>query len=731
MLRLVPCFFALSLIALLLAGAGTARAQESIPLPRDLPSLISADEVLYDQDLGVVTASGHVEISHGQRVLLADAVSYNLRSKVVTASGNVSLMDPSGDVVFADYVELSDDLKEGFIKDIRILLSDRSRLAAASGLRTAGNRTQFNRTVYSPCNLCKEDPEKAPLWQLKADKVIHDQEERVIKYRDAYLEFFGVPVLYTPYFEHPDPTVKRKSGFLAPTVGIDDFLGGIAQIPYYWAIAPNQDLTVAPIFTTKQGVVAVGEYRHLLPYGEYNIEGSGTIADRENSSGSVSEDVFRGHIDANGTFDLDKNWRTGFTLERTTDDTYLRRYNFSNDSVLVSNAVLEGFEGRNYAALNGYSYQGVRTDDDNDEAPIVLPLADVNFVSEPWIGDSVYSFDLNALVLSRLEGRNTRRLSGTASWSLPYTDPIGGLYKVTARVAADGYRATDFDSSDPDNPNPPAGSGSDETVGRIFPQLAVDWRYPWVSRGEMLTQTVEPRVQVVVGPNDDDQSDIPNEDSQDFEFDDTNLFSLNRFPGRDRVDPGQRIDYGFTWSGTLNGRGQASAFLGQSYRFSDIDDGLFPAGSGVEDRLSDIVGRVHLNPIDHVNLLYRFRLDKDNLQSRRNELGAFIGPPALNLGLNYLFIAAEDEGETEFGDREEIDARVSSELTDYWSVFVSGTRDLQLNKTLEARVGVAYSDECFTIETIGRRSFFSDRDVSSDTSFFVRIVFKHLGEVGT
>ena len=132
-----------------------------------------------------------------------------------------------------------------------------------------------------------------------------------------------------------------------------------------------------------------------------------------------------------------------------------------------------------------------------------------------------------------------------------------------------------------------------------------------------------------------------------------------------------------------------------------------------------------------MNLLYRFRLDKDNLQSRRNELGAFIGPPALNLSMNYLFLAAEEEGETDFGDREEIDARISSKLTDYWSVFVSGTRDLELNKTLETRIGVAYEDECFTIETIGRRSFFEDRDVEADTSFFVRIVFKHLGEVGT
>ena len=692
----------------------------------DVPALISADQISYDENLGVVTASGNVEISQDGRVLTADSVSYNLRSAVVTASGHVSLVEANGDVVFADFVELSENLRDGFIRDIRILLADRSRLAAASGTRFGGRKTLFRKGVYSPCELCRDDPTRAPLWQIKAIEVEHDQEEKVIRYRDAWMEIFGVPALYTPYFEHPDPTVKRKSGLLPPVFGGSDILGTAVQQPYYWTFGADQDATFSPIFTSKQGLVAVGEYRQLLPNGRLDLRGSGTVSDRIAEDGSTLPDQFRGHVDSTARFDIDDTWRGGLDAQRASDDTYMRIYNFSSPRTLTSRAFIEGFEGRNYLATNAYFYQGLRATDDNAESPIILPLVDYNFVSEPGIANSKYTFDANLLALTRQEGRDSRRASLGVGWELPYVGPLGDLYSLSAHIQADGYWTNGVDPNS-DDVNP-VGLTESDFNGRVFPQLALQWRYPWVRSVEGMHQVIEPIAQAVLAPNGGNPGSIPNEDSIDFEFDDTNLFSLNRFTGLDRLDPGTRFDYGLKWTVTGDDGGYASTFVGQSYRLNKAD--VFAPGSGLENNFSDIVGRVQIRPTYDLNLLYRFRLDKDTLEARRNELDLRVGPPMLNLDLSYISVKSGSTVD-ELDDREEINWTLRSRISRYWSVFGGHRVDLNLDQTRQVRFGAIYQDECFLIEAVAERNFFSDREIRPETAVFVNLVFKNLGGIST
>ena len=710
------------LLAALLARPGAAQQGPFT----GAPALIAADQITYDENLGIVTASGNVEIAQNDRVLLADSVSYNLKTNVVTASGNISLLDPGGNVVFANFAELTDDMAEGFIRDIRVLLSDRSRLAAASGLRTGGNTTVFKKGVFSPCELCRDDPTRAPLWQLKALEIEHDQEEQVIRYRDAWMEIFGIPIFYTPYFEHPDPTVERKSGLLAPTFGSSDILGTTYQQPYFWVIGPDKDATIAPILTTNQGVTVAGEYRQLLRDGRIDLRGSLGISDRTESDGTIDEDVLRGHIDSTARFDINKAWRWGVDAQRATDDTYLRIYNFSSERTLTSRAFVEGFNGRNYLAVNSYLYQGLRSTDINDELPIIFPLAEYSYMSDPGIAGGKYTMDASLLALTRVEGRDSRRISVGLGWELPYTGPAGDVYNLVAHVQGDGYWVDGVDpNSDEVNPTGPTESG---LTGRIFPQLALQWRYPWVRNSGTMHQVVEPMAQVVVAPTGSNPGEIPNEDSLDFEFDDTNLFSLNRFTGVDRVDPGTRVDYGLKWTVTGDEGGWASAFVGQSYRLET--DSVFAAGSGVEDNFSDFVGRIEIKPTYALGLRYRFRFDKDDWSVRRNELDLQVGPPALNLNLGYTLIDTAPQT-NEFGDREELNWTLSSRLSRYWSAFGGQRIDLVQNIALQSRIGLVYADECFYIQAVFERSEFSDREIEPEDSVFVNIVFKYLGGVSS
>ena len=701
------------------AGLQLAQDLTDAAQPAQTPSLISADNIVHDEALGTVTASGNVEITHEGRTLRADTVSYNVNSDIVSASGNVSVTDRSGDVVFADFVELTGDLREGFIRDIRVLMVDRSRLAAASARRSTDGITLLRRGVFSPCALCREDPTRAPLWQLKAVEVEMDETEEVIRYRDAWMEFYGVPVFYTPYFEHPSPAVERKSGFLAPTFGNTTQLGIVYQQPYYWTLAPNRDLTIAPMITTKQGPVLTGEFRELLPEARVELDGSLTVAERESANGEVENGKVRGHIDSKINLDLNDRLRGGLHINRATDDTYLRLYNFSNAQTLTSRAFLEGFEGRNYAAANAYVFQGLRQEDESELLPIVAPLLELSYLSDPLFGDARARFDGNFLALHRTEGSDTRRLAGIAGLEVPFDGPIGDRFLLTGELTAGGYWSNDLDGA-----ADPTGS---QFASRLFPMAALDWRYPWARLGETATQVIEPRIQLVAAPNGGNPTDIPNEDSLDFDLNDTNLFRLNRFTGLDRVSSGSRIDYGISYS-LYDTRGNSgTAFLGQSYLFEDKSP--YKPGTGHEEQLSDIVGRLSFESEYDVDLYYRFRLDKDNGRFRRNEIALSAGPAALNLQLTYAKVRGVETEDEILEDREELNWRLASKLTENWRIFGGTRQDLISNDTLEGHLGIGYEDECFQIQLTGRRSFFTDREIKAEDSIFLKVVFKHLGGV--
>src|SRR5438067_13747033 len=231
----------------LLCAAAPAFAQHAVGdhrQERTAPVVFQADEVQYDEQLGLTVARGHVEISQGGEILLADTVSYNQRTDTVTASGHVSLLMPTGEIAFADFMELRDSMNNAFAQNVRMLLADRSRLAANTARRIAGNRFELRRGVYSPCDLCRDNPSAPPAWQLKAREISDDKEYKLLEFRDVVMEIDGWPVFYAPYMSQPEPGVKRASGFLTPSFGNSNTNGFHFGLPYFWAIDVDKDLTL-------------------------------------------------------------------------------------------------------------------------------------------------------------------------------------------------------------------------------------------------------------------------------------------------------------------------------------------------------------------------------------------------------------------------------------------------------------------------------------------------------
>jgi LPS-assembly protein len=722
---------AFALAAFIAASPTTPADAQPFGIPTPSPSaqtqagdgnvFFKADSLRYDRELGVLVATGNVEFTRGDHVLMADTVSYNEKNETVTASGKVTLVEPTGEVVFADYVELTGDLRDGVMRNLRMRLQDDSRLAAAGGRRTGGNRTELAKAVYSPCDLCRDRPDSPPLWQIKAARVVHDQQAHDIIYNDAVVEVFGVPVAFLPYFQHPDPTVERRTGFLSPGFGGDSELGKFVRLPYYIDIAPNQDATLEPMMTTKEGPVMAGEYRRRWAHGYSTFNGSITEA-----SAGDDEDHIRGHIKTINRFDFDRTWRGGLDIYRTTDDTYLRRYKFDGVDQLTSQAFVEGFRGRNYAQLRSYAFQGLRADDDPGQSPLVWPYGQYSFMSQPGRLGQYWTVDANMLQLTRSEGTDTRRLSVTPGWRLPVTTSTGEVYTLFARVQTDGYYADDL--VDPHFTRPQS-----DFAGRVFPQVGIDWRYPFIRRDGTASTIVEPILGFVAGPNGGNSPKIPNEDSRDIELQDSNIFDPNRFPGVDRVDGGQRFYYGMKTSliGLTRG-GSSSLFLGQSYRVRRDD--TFPVESGLEDHFSDFVGRLQVSPSQYLDTIYRFRIDKDSFEPRRHEVGAAVGPRSLRLSVNYIFLDNRPD-QVEFrSPRKQVSGAVTAQITPNWSVGGGALRDLAAPegnaRALRHGVNVAYEDECLIFTADFLRNFTEDRDVKPSTTLFFRITLKTLGRLG-
>ena len=683
------------------------------------PVLLIADRVHYDADGGVVSAEGNVEIARADRRLLADQVRYDQREDVVEALGNVIVLEPGGEALFADQATFSGDLRDGVIDQLSARLTDNSLFAAAEARRISGERIEMDRAVYSPCRVCPES-RLPPLWQITARQVTHDQAERTISYRNAFFEIFGVPLAYTPFFLHPDPTVERESGFLTPSIGSDSELGFTLETPYYFALAPNYDLTLAPIVTSEEGVVLTSEWRHLTERGRYEFAGSITYGtEPEETPGDVAEGrTWRGHIEGDGRFQIDRDWGWGYDLAVASDDTYLQRYDFSNKNILENRLFAERIRGRNYAGINAYGFQGLRQRDVQGLIPIVAPLAEVDLTSDPGWRGSVFTFDGNVLALTRTEGLDTRRLSAEGGWELPWLGPIGDQYRLRLSLRGDIYHI------DGDPVTLQEDGTNFET--RAFPRATLDWSWPLIGDSFGLTPLIEPVVSATAAPTGLNEIDIPNEDSRDLEFDDTNLFEPDRFPGLDRVEGGTKISYGMRFGLYDDARQWASGVIGQSYRFSEDD--IFGPETGLDGNFSDYVGRIDFTPDPWLGVRYRFRLDRDSLSLLRNEVQAGFGPPRVRFDVNYLSLE-RDPAVDEFREREEITAGVLLGVSPGLSVRAQTRRNLTAGSFVAHKFGLVYRNPCLLLIAGLERRFTENRDAGGGTTITVRVAFTHLGEL--
>lgn len=693
----------------------------------------AADSIAYDSEGDTVTATGNVVLRSRDRSVRADQVTWSRTTGQIVGAGNVRFVDENGNQLYTDRIELTDKFEAGAMEDLLLALREGGRLAARSGMRADDGTVTLTEAAYTGCEVVSpEGCPREPSWRITADRVVYLPDENRVKFRGAFLELFGVRLIPLPGLAIRTDG-RAVSGFLVPDLRVSESNGVEISGSYYMRLADNKDLALAGYLYTEAPPMISGQWRHLTDKGAYQITGYATQSRRIGISdaNAASERDPRGYLFANGKFQFSPNWSLDGSLRLASDRTFLRRYDISRDDRLRSMFELERIDDDSYFLVAGYATQTLRLGVSQGQVPIALPLVEYRRrLDAPGIGGRI-ELHGNTLALHRDEGQDTQRAFAGARWDLKRVTGLGQLVTFTALARADVYHSDENAlTATAIYRGNPGWQARGVAIG------AADMQWPFVGPAFGGTQVFTPRIQLVASPPIRNLA-IPNEDARAIDLEDSNLFALNRFPGHDRVEDGARVTLGFDWQLQAPGWRLATT-VGQSFRL-DSERQILPDGTGLSEEVSDFVGRTEVRYRDFVKFTHRFRLDKDNLAIRRNEIDATIGSARTYAEIGYLQLNRDISPLIEdLRDREELRFAGRVAFARYWSLFGAGVFNLTDRNedptltsdgfdAIRTRLGVAYQDDCLEMGFTWRRDYVTAGDAQRGDTYQFYFALRNLG----
>ena len=753
-------------------AAGTNRAlQLAANSPFRDPDIIylEADSLINDEAASTLTAEGNVEGRYQDRTLRADSVTYNTITGQVFATGNVIIIDPTGATQFADEIELSGELEAGAATNFTSRFEEGGILGASVVVRDGEDGVELFNAFYTACEPCQEAGKegKNPTWQLKARKVTQKPESNLIVYRDAVFQLAGIPVFYTPYLSHADPSAKRASGLLSPFGGISNDKGLGIEIPYYWAIDDYTEATITSHVFTKVNPLIEVDFRRKFHSGEVNIDTSLTYGSAFDRDGDPFDDPtlfipqdeattgkrLRSHLFADGTFNLTDFWTTGFGVQLASDDLFLRRYNLDEEPEaiglyqpdnlrLLSQAFALGQSANTRFSVSSFGFQSLRTsiieDDDgffnvsreNDSTlPIALPKIALNhFINDPLVGGRAEIFG-DLTVLTRNEGEDYTRATAGVSYDKTWVVPGGVEVKPFGELR--------YDYIDLEREAIGDAQAVQNDFTRTLGQVGVDVRYPFIKRQGNVDIVIEPRVQVTQSFGDAQIDEFDSvlgnanstqlfQDSLGLDFDRANFWASNKALGYDFYQDGLRADVGASVSADWD-RSHASLFLGQSY--ADGFDDSFAVNTGLSGDKSDIVAEAEVSLHNKLRVNTRVRFDDDSGAFRR--IDTSLRYTGKRIQTNWRYFRIQNQAETDAAlltaPAEEVSGRFALQLNKNWSTSYRANYDIDADVIRRQELGLIYDDDCTRIELFYNRNRNNIGVVGDSEGFGVRLSLLTLG----
>ncbi len=713
------------------------------PSPTALPAEADDDQIQftsdvleYDDQQQIVTATGDVRLYRRSERLRADKVVWNRNTGQVVAEGNVVMVNPQGDSAYGDKVQLTDSLKDGVVENMLVVLDAGGRIAAQHGERREDGSFTVDNAAYTPCSVSDSNGcPKEPSWKVTANRVIYEPNKKRLRYSGARVSVFGFATIPLPVFSHPVGG-DSASGFLSPDLRYNRTNGFQFALPYYFSFAPNRDLTVTPRIYTNVLPMMQAQYRELNSLGAFQVTAYGTYSRRADDltvpvTPATSKNDFRGYLDVTGNFQLDPYWSASTSMRVTTDRTFLRRYDISRDDRLRNNVRVERIDSDSYFSINAWVVQTLRVGERQGLQPYALPELDYRRRMDDGLIGGRFEFQVNTLAIGRSDGQDTQRAFASAKWDLRRLTNWGQEVIFTAYARGDLYNATETNLT-----TIASYRGEEGFHTRGIAAGAIDVKWPLVGTLFGGTQRITPRVQLVASPK-IANLEVPNEDARAVDLEDSNLFALNRFPGYDRFDDSTRFTWGLDYALYLPGF-SIDANVGQSYRISTRPT-LFPDGTGLNGRVSDIVGRTTVRFRDFISFSHRYRLDKDNLAFRRNEVDMTLGSRSTYFTLGYLRLNRNiDPTLEDLQDREEARVGARIQIARFWSISGSTLIDLTDRKEdptsladgfepVRHRLGITYEDDCLRLGFTWKRDYATTGDAARGNSYLLTLAFKNLG----
>ncbi|WMS41282.1 LPS assembly protein LptD [Acuticoccus sp. MNP-M23] len=701
----------------------------------DAKLLLEADSLHYDTRTGSAAAVGAVFIAYQGYQLFASEVTYDRSTNTLVARRGVRLEEPGGNVVIAREVELSDDFRDGFLTGLRADTIYRTRLAANRAERTGGDVTVFEEAGYTACYSCRRRPDAPPTWAIKARRIIADEKERSLRFEDPSFEFFGANIGPLPSFSIPDPSVRRKSGFLMPTAVYNNRLGMGVRSSYFQTWGPSRDVTYGLTGLTRQGALGDITYRQATSTGAFQISAAGIYQLSPDAFDGTSGDRdFRGSLTTVGNFYINPRWQYGWESTITTDRRFLNDYDLTTSDNLTepTTLYLKGLGKRNSFEARLWAFRILQ--DDYVSTRVLNPPPPFSGVGQRLQGKQAYvhpaidyegvydgavlggelSYGFNTTSLSRqetdafgafsngvlvprfrgVEGTFARQ-SAEVAWRKQIIAPLGQVITPFAGARADLFYLNNRD------PNV-SQLADDEFRLRAMPWVGVNYRYPWLISAGWGTQTIEPVAELIASPNEGSIGQLQNDDAQSLVFDDTTLFGPSKFSGYDRVEGGVRANVGLRYTLQTYAGGFLSATVGQSYHLAGrnsfaVPDILDSTGeSGLNTDTSDFVADLTLNTARGFTLSANARFDDETLSVERAELAAAGQAGPLSTRVVYAFLNRQpDLGYID--PREEIHSSASLRVFDRVRLFGMVRYDMQDNDIIRNGAGVAYDDDALSV----------------------------------
>ncbi|MBC6497118.1 MAG: LPS-assembly protein LptD [Alphaproteobacteria bacterium GM7ARS4] len=688
---------------------------------------ISAESMTHLKEKGHVVAEGDVHIAYGDYVLTAQKVILMRKSDKVLAEGSVRLFFPSGDVMVSERAELSRDLSRGIVQAVQMVLRQKERVAAVSGVLTPdeSRKIVMKRAGYTPCARCSLIGEfyAPPTWALYAETVEHDDRNQEIRYYHVTLTLFGFPVFYLPYYAHPDPRVKRRSGFLRPIFGRHSPLGVFIGMPYYFAPTPSLDATMTPIYYRLTGWLFQGEMRWNTPQGALLVEGAVTSA--ASFERTDQSRITRGYVHTRANFGITPHIRWGWDVYHTSDDTFSKLFRIGeNLQVLKREIYGEGFFGNSYVEIRTMSFQDLRPSAKKAEQADVLPFFSYHYGSDRGTNGTSWAMDVESVRLDRNDREDKQRLSTELTLHQPFLLESGHRFDAKGFLRTDAYF---FDWEDTETPN------NKRTLFRFVPRASLRWRFPMVHVGDKVTYMIEPSWLLAVAPNGLRDDRITDDESIGFEWNPLALFEENHLIGSDVLESGKHVDYGVTFSQEgSDGLFYSDIFVGQSYRFDKSTD--YELGSGLDDRLSYLLLGGKFSLLQRLTLSYDGILRPKGVDWRSHKVNSALSLGSIRITSSYSKIGeritalGRQRRSSRGGGREDMTHGISFPLGSAVNVRASINYDITEHQTLDYRFSFVHRPcDCLEWGVDFRRNFTRDRDYEPSDSINFIFKLKHLG----